>query len=111
VHLLWTFFSRWIQLLRRQRIKMGVYPRSSCPDHPSEELSAEKVDTRIHKVLDLGVNSNPGVDPVPLRRGIASAGVNTLGPISVAFTILSFDGTHDFVQGLGGVRGKPWEST
>jgi hypothetical protein len=32
----------------------------------SEELSAVEVDTRIHKVMDLGVNPNPEVGPVPI---------------------------------------------
>jgi hypothetical protein len=63
----------------------------SYPDRPSsEELCAEEVDARIHKVLDLEVNPNPGPGLVPLRRGIASVRVGTSGPVSVAFTILSF---------------------
>jgi hypothetical protein len=50
---------------------MWTYPGLSCPDCPSsEELSAAEVEAQIHKVLDLGVNLNPGPDPVPLRRGI-----------------------------------------
>jgi hypothetical protein len=46
---------------------MWVYPGPSCPDCPSsEELSAAKVEDRIHMVLDLGVNPNLGPGPVPL---------------------------------------------
>jgi hypothetical protein len=60
VHLLWIFYSRRIQLLRRQRTKMGMYPRQSCPDRPSsKELSMAEVNTGIHKVLNLGVSHVP----------------------------------------------------
>jgi hypothetical protein len=60
MHLLWTFFSCWIQPLQRQRTKMWVYPWSSCPDCPtSEELSPVEVEAQIHKVMDLEVNLNP----------------------------------------------------
>jgi hypothetical protein len=77
---------------------MWMYPGPSCPYRPSsEKLSVVKVKAWIHKVLDLWVNPTPGVGPVPLRRGIASVRVSTLGPISVAFTILSFHCTHDLV--------------
>jgi hypothetical protein len=69
-----------------------------------------EVVTQIHKVLDLGVSPDPGVGTAPLRRGIASARVSTLGPISVTFMILSFHCTHNFVQGLRGVRSKPWDA-
>jgi hypothetical protein len=68
-----------------------MYAGPSCPDRPSsEELSAVKVNAWIHKVLDLGVNKHPGVGLIPLRRGVASAWASTLGPILVAFVILSF---------------------
>jgi hypothetical protein len=67
-----------------------------------------EVDARIHKVRDLGVNPNHGVDPIPLRRAIASARVSMLGPISVAFMILSFHCTRDNAQGLGGGHDDPW---
>jgi hypothetical protein len=74
-----------------------MYPGPSCPDCPSpEELSAMEVDGRIHKVLDLGVSPNPGVGPVPLRKGITSASVSTLGPVSVAFALKSFHDACDF---------------
>jgi hypothetical protein len=43
---------------------------------------------------------SPGAGPDPLRRGIASVRVSTLGPISAVFTILSFHNTRDLVQGL-----------
>jgi hypothetical protein len=53
---------------------MGMYPGPSCPDRPSpEELSEMYVNTGIHKVLDLRVNPNPSVGPIPLRRGASSA--------------------------------------
>jgi hypothetical protein len=76
---------------------MGMYPGPSCSEHTSsKELSATEVDAWIHKVLDLGVSLNPRVGPVPLWRGIASARVSMLGPISTAFMILSFHDAHDF---------------
>jgi hypothetical protein len=55
-----------------------------------------EVDGRIHKVLDIGVSLNPGVGPVPLRKGITSASVSTLGPVSVAFALKSFHDACDF---------------
>jgi hypothetical protein len=86
---------------------MWTYPGLSCPDHPiSEELSVVEVEAWIHKVLDLGVNPTPSACPVPLWRGIASVMVSTLGPVSVAFAILSFHCTCDLKQGLGGSRGE-----
>jgi hypothetical protein len=48
------------------------------------------VEAQIHKVLDLGVNPTPGASLAHLLRGIASVWVCTLGPISMAFMILSF---------------------
>jgi hypothetical protein len=111
MHLLRTFFSHQIQLLRRQRTKMWMYPRSSYPARPSsEELSAAEVEAQIHMVLDLGVNPNSGADPVPLRRGISSVRVSTLGPASVAFIILSFHYAHNLAQSLRGGRGEPWDA-
>jgi hypothetical protein len=86
---------------------MWAYSGSSCPDRPSsEELSATEVEARMHKALDLRVILIPSVDPIPIRRGITSARVSTLGPISVAFMILSFHCAHDLAQGLGGSRGE-----
>jgi hypothetical protein len=86
---------------------MGLYPGPSCPDRPLfEELSAAEIDARIHKVLDLGVNLNPEVGPVPLWRGVACARVSMLGPISAAFAILSFLCAHDLAQGLGSGHGE-----
>jgi hypothetical protein len=77
---------------------MWMYLGPSCPNRPSsEELSMVEVEAWIHKVLDLGVNSTPGVGPVPIRRGIASVGVSTLGPVLVAFMILSLNCAHDLV--------------
>jgi hypothetical protein len=47
---------------------MGLYPGSSCPDHPfPKELSMVEVDTRIHKLLDLRVTLNHRVSPILLR--------------------------------------------
>jgi hypothetical protein len=68
MHLLRMFFNHWIQPLQRRWTKMWTYPRPSCLDCPSsEELSAAEVKARIHKVMDLGVQLNSGVDPIPLR--------------------------------------------
>jgi hypothetical protein len=47
---------------------MWMYPGPSYTDYPSsKELSTAEVDTRIHKVLDLGVNLNSRASPVPLQ--------------------------------------------
>jgi hypothetical protein len=90
---------------------MGMYPGLSCPDHPSsKELSAVEVNAQIHKVLDLRVNPNPGADPIPIRTGISSVRVSTLGSVSVAFVILSFHHAHDSAQCLGGDRGEPQDA-
>jgi hypothetical protein len=100
MHLLQMFFSH------------GMYPGTSCPDRPSsEELSAAEVGPRIHKVLYLGVNPNSSAGPIPLRRGIASVRVSTLGLVLVAFVILSFHHSRDLVQGLGGSRYEPRDAT
>jgi hypothetical protein len=64
------------------------------------------VEAQILKVLDVGVIPTPGTGPVPLRRGISSVRVSTLGPISVAFVILSFHYTRDLMQGLGGCHNE-----
>jgi hypothetical protein len=96
MHLLWMFFSHRIQQLRSRWTKMWTYPGPSCPDHPSsDELSVAEVEAWIDKVLDLGVNPTPSAGPIPLQRGIASVRVSTLGPVLVAFTILSFQCTRD----------------
>jgi hypothetical protein len=42
-----------------------------------------------------------------LQGGVASDRVSTLGPISVAFMILSFHCARDLMQGLGGGRSEP----
>jgi hypothetical protein len=68
-----------------------MYLGQSYPDRPSsKELGAIEVDTRIHKVMYVKVNSNPRAGLVPLWRGVASARVSMLGPVLAAFTILSF---------------------
>jgi hypothetical protein len=56
--------------------------------------------------LDSSVILSPGVGSSPLRRGIASVRINTLGPISAAFVILSFLCAHDHAQGLGDGRNE-----
>jgi hypothetical protein len=76
---------------------MWVYLGSSCLDRPSpEDLSAAEVETRIRQVLDSTVVPLRSAGPDPLRRGIASVRVSTLGPISAAFMILSFYYARDF---------------
>jgi hypothetical protein len=67
-----------------------------------------EVEVQIRKILDLGVIPTPGASQVPLLRGIASVSVSTLGPIFVAFAILSFYYAHDLVQGLWGSHGESW---
>jgi hypothetical protein len=75
---------------------MCTYPGPSCLDRPSsEELSAALLEASIYRVLDLRVIPTPSASPVPLRRGIASARISTLGPVSTAFVILSFHCAHD----------------
>jgi hypothetical protein len=54
-----------------------------------------EVEARIHKVLDLGVFPIPGAGPIPLWSGITSVMVSTLGPVSMAFVILSFHCARD----------------
>jgi hypothetical protein len=89
---------------------MLAYRRSSCLDHPSpEEHSAGEVEARIIKVLDSAVILSPGVGPGPLRTGIASVRVSTLGPVSTTFAILSFHYARDLVKGLGDGCIKSWD--
>jgi hypothetical protein len=79
-----------------RKMKMWAYLGPSCLDHLyPEELSVVEVETRIPKVLDSSIILSPGFGPDPLRRGIASVRVSTLGPVSAVFTILSFYCTHD----------------
>jgi hypothetical protein len=86
---------------------MWLYPGLSYNDRPSfEELSVAKVEAQMHKVLDLRVNLNSSADLVPLWRGITSVRVSTLGPISVAFMILSFHYARNLPRGLWGGRGE-----
>jgi hypothetical protein len=111
MHLLWTFFSHRIQPLWKWRTKMWVYLGPICIDCLSSvELSAVKVEARIQNVLDLGVNPNPGLGPVPLWRRIASVWVSTSGPILVAFGILSFHCACDLVEGLRGGCSEPQDA-
>jgi hypothetical protein len=88
-----------------------MYTGPSCLDYPSsEELSAAEVEAQIHKILDLGVNPFPGARPIPLRRGITSVRVSTLGHVLAAFMILSFHYAHDPAHSLGGGCGELWET-
>jgi hypothetical protein len=57
--------------------------------------------------LDLRVNLKPSPGPIPQQRRIARVGVSTSGPVSVAFTILSFHYTLNLAQGLGGGCSEP----
>jgi hypothetical protein len=66
-----------------------------------------EVDTRIHRVLDLGVNLKPGAGPAPLQEGVASARVSTLGPVLTAFMILSFHCARGLTQGVRDCCGEP----
>jgi hypothetical protein len=69
VHLLRTFFSHRIQLLRQQMTKIWLYPGPSCLNHSfSEELSEVEINTLIHKVLDHVANLNPGGWSCPRER-------------------------------------------
>jgi hypothetical protein len=65
-----------------------------------------EVESRIHKVLDLRRNLNTGAGIAHFQDGVASARVSTLGPISVAYAILSFHCAHGLAQGLGGSHGE-----
>jgi hypothetical protein len=87
---------------------MWLHPEPSCPNRASsEESSVADVNSRIHKVQDLGVNLNPRANPAPLHDGIASARFSTLGPIYEAYMILSFHCLRGLAQGLGGGHGEP----
>jgi hypothetical protein len=88
-----------------------MYLGPSCLDHPSpEELSAAEVEARIRKVLDSTIIPSHGAGSDPLRRGITSVRVSTLGPISAAFVILSFYYACDFVQGLRDGHDELWDA-
>jgi hypothetical protein len=78
------------------------------PGHPpSNELSTTEVDSRIHRGLNLGVNPSPGAGPSPLQKWVANARVSTLGPVLVAYAILSFHGARGLAQGLEGSNNEP----
>jgi hypothetical protein len=69
---------------------MLLYLRPSSPYRPSsEELSDAEINTRIHKVLAHGVDLNPGTGPAPLREGVDSTKVSSLGFI--------FGSLHNFI--------------
>jgi hypothetical protein len=58
------------------RPKVWLYPRPSCLNCPSsEELSAVEVDSRIHKVVDLGVDPNLRTGPPLCKKGLAVLGL------------------------------------
>jgi hypothetical protein len=69
-----------------------------------------EINTRIHKVLDLGANPSPMASPAPLQEGVASTRVNMFGPILVAYVILSFHHAHGPSYGLRGARSEPWDA-
>jgi hypothetical protein len=90
---------------------MWPYLGPSCPDRlSSKELSVVDVNSWIHNVLDLGVDSNPGASPAPLQEGLASARVSMLGPILAAYTILSSHHAHDLAQGLVDGNSEAWDA-
>jgi hypothetical protein len=71
--LLHTFIGRHIQPLRRRQVTMWRYPRPSCPDCSfSAELVDAEVDTRVQRILALGVNRYSSSSPVPLWDGVAN---------------------------------------
>jgi hypothetical protein len=88
---------------------MWLYLGPSCPDRSFfRELSAAKINTWMHKVLDHGAYLNLGAGPAPLQEGVASARVSLFGPALAAYAILSFHLSHGLAQVLRGVRSKPW---
>jgi hypothetical protein len=57
---------------------MWLYPRPSDPDRSfSEELSDQVINKWVLKVLDHGVNFNPGAGPAPLREGVGITRVSS----------------------------------
>jgi hypothetical protein len=63
---------------------MWMYLGSSCPDRPfSAELGDTEINTRVRGVLAHGAYLNLGSGPIPLREGVDSPSVSSLG--------LSFD--------------------
>jgi hypothetical protein len=80
---LYTFISRRVQPLRWREVTMWRYSGPSCPDRSfSAELADAEVDTRVRRILALGVNRHSVSDPVPLRDGVVSPWVRSLGLIS-----------------------------
>jgi hypothetical protein len=69
-----------------------------------------EVNTKIHKVLDLGANPSPGASPTSLHEGVASNRVSMFGPISVAYVILFFHHAHILAQRIGGACSEPWDA-
>jgi hypothetical protein len=109
VHLLRTFFSRWIKSLRRWVTNIWLYPGPCCPDRSlSKELSLVEINTWIHKVLDHGANLNIRASLAPLKEGVANTRVSLLGLVSMAYGILSFHHVHGLAQGLGAAHSEPW---
>jgi hypothetical protein len=68
---MWTFFSYWVQPLRRLVMTMWMYLGPSCLDRPSsKELGDTEINTWIHRVLTHGADLNPMAGPTPLREGV-----------------------------------------
>jgi hypothetical protein len=81
VDLLWTFFSRQVQLLHQQEMTMSMYPGPSCPHNTfSEELGDTEVNTRVHRVHAYGAILNLGTSPVNLGEGFDSPWLSPLTP-------------------------------
>jgi hypothetical protein len=58
VEILWTFFSRGAQPLRRREVNTRMHLGPSCPDCPfSTDLGNTGINTRIRGVLASGVDS------------------------------------------------------
>jgi hypothetical protein len=69
-----------------------------------------EINTWIHKVLNLGVDSYLGAGLAPLREWATSTRVSMFGPVSAAYMILSFYCACDHAQGLWGTRSKLWDA-
>jgi hypothetical protein len=59
---------------------MWIYSGPSCPDHPfSTELGDTEINTQIRGVLAHGADLNLGSGLIPLREGIDSPWLSSLG--------------------------------
>jgi hypothetical protein len=62
---------------------MWRYPGLSCPNHFfSIELADADVDTRVRMILALRVNRHSSSGPVPMRDGVSSPWLSSLGLVS-----------------------------